>query len=304
MPIGLITYDDASRRESLLSILKDVSPTSDNYLVTNLGVDTAMNTLHEWPVYNQTRPTSITFTAEGADATDADLTAPSRSTNITAIISDVVRVSGTERAVATATNQDPLSFQKEKALNRMKAKMEFALVNGTRASGASGVARGMTGIDGVISTNITSYSSSMSLTVDTLESLHQLSWDQVGSEYVADTVLCPMGLKRKIGSFTTNVTLYQNKTDTLYKNISVFESSIGKLTIVPHKDVRNTSGSATMYLLRLDTYKMAFLKGREPQWQDLAKNGDSDRGQYITEMTLESFAQRASVKAGGFANNG
>lgn len=304
MPIGLITYDDQSRRESLLSILKDVSPLGGNYLVENLGTSVARNTLHQWPVYNQTRPTSVTNTIEGAEATVVDLTAPTKSDNITAIISEVVTVSGTERAVTVATNIDPLAFQKEKALKRLSAKMEYLLVNGTKASGASGVARQMAGMDSVISTNATALSSGTSLSVDRLEDLLQLSWNEVGQEYVADTILCPMGLKRKISTFTTNITNYVNETDRLYRNIAVFESNLGIVRIVPHKDVRNTAGSTTLYALRMDTYKMAFLEGREPQFQELAKGGDYDKGQYITEFTLESYAQRASVKATGFNQNG
>jgi hypothetical protein len=304
MPIGLITYDDASRRESLLSILKDVSPLGGNYLVENLGTSVARNTLHQWPVYNQARPTSVTNTIEGAEATVADLTAPTKSDNITAIISEVVTVSGTERAVTVATNTDPLSFQKEAALKRLSAKMEYSLVNGTKASGASGVARQMAGIDSVISTNATALSSGTSLSVDRLEDLLQLSWNEVGQEYVADTIICPMGLKRKISTFTTNITNFVNETERLYRNIAVFESNLGIVRIVPHKDVRNTAGSTTLYALRMDTYKMAFLEGREPQFQELAKGGDYDKGQYITEFTLESYAQRASVKATGFNQNG
>jgi hypothetical protein len=307
MAIGLITYQDASRRESLLSILKDVSPLGGNYLVENLGTSVARNTLHEWPTYYQSRPTTVSAVVEGADATVVDLTAPVRSNNITAIISDVVKVSGTERAVAVATNQDPYAFQKEKSLMRMNAKMEFALLNGTssaKASGASGVARGMAGIDGVISTNVTALSSGTSLSVDIFENILQLSWNQVGNEYVADTIICPMGLKRKISSFTTNVTNYVNETDKLYRNISVYEASTGVVKIVPHKDVRNVSGSVTLYALRLDTFKMAFLENREPQFVELAKTGDYEFGQYITEMTLESYAEPASVKVTGFAITG
>jgi hypothetical protein len=197
-----------------------------------------------------------------------------------------------------------LSFQKEKALKRLSAKMEYSLVNGTKASGASGVARQMAGIDSVISTNATALSSGTSLSVDRLEDLLQLSWNEVGQEYVADTIICPMGLKRKISTFTTNITNFVNETERLYRNIAVFESNLGIVRIVPHKDVRNTAGSTTLYALRMDTYKMAFLEGREPQFQELAKGGDYDKGQYITEFTLESYAQRASVKATGFNQNG
>lgn len=47
MPIGLQTYQDASRREDLLSILKDVSPLGGNYLTGNLGTSVARNTLQK-----------------------------------------------------------------------------------------------------------------------------------------------------------------------------------------------------------------------------------------------------------------
>jgi hypothetical protein len=194
MAIGLQTYQDASRREDLLSILKDVSPLGGNYLTGNLGTSVARNTLHEWVTYYQARPTAVTFAIEGADATIVDLTAPVRSNNFTAIITEVIQVTGSERAVTVATNQDPLSFQKEKALMRLNAKMEFALLNGTKASGASGVARGMVGIDGCITTN-TSVLSNISLSMAMVEDAIQASWDKVGAEYVADTIVTTMALK-------------------------------------------------------------------------------------------------------------
>jgi len=301
MPFGLLSYDDASRREDLLSLLRDVSPLGGNYLSGNLGTSVARNTLHEWVTFNQTRPTSVTFSVEGADASFSDLSAPVRSNNVTAILTESVKVSRTERAIAVATGQDPYAFQKEKALMRMNAKMEFALLNGTKASGASGVARGMAGIDSVISTNFTSVSSGTSLTVAALEDLLQKSYDEVGMEYIADVILCPMVIKRRISAFTTNITNFVNETDTLYKNISVFDSSFGQVRVIPHRDVKAGAGSAHVYALRMDTFRIAFLEGRQPSFNELPDNGDFDAGQYVTELTLESLAQRASVKSNGWA---
>jgi hypothetical protein len=110
-----------------------------------------------------------------------------------------------------------------------------------------------------------------------------------------------MALKRRISSFTTNITNYVNETETLYKNISVFDSSLGQVRIIPHRDVRNVAGSTTIYALRMDTFKIAFLEGRQPSFQELPANGDYTAGQYITEMTVESLAERASVKATGYS---
>lgn len=302
MAFGLLTYDDNSRREDLLSLLKDVSPLGGNYLTGNLGTSVARNTLHEWVTYNQTRPTSVTFSVEGADASFNDLTMTVRSRNYTAILTESVKVSNTERAMSIATNEDPYSFQKQKALMRLNAKMEFAVLNGAGPSaGASGYPRGMAGIDGCISTNATALSSGTSLSVTRLEDLLQLSYDQVGMEYIADVVLVPMVLKRRISALTTNITNYVNETDTLYKNISVFDSSLGQVRVIPHRDVRNVTGSTTIYALRMDTFRIAFLEGRQPSFTELPANGDYTAGQYVTEMTVESLAERASVKATGFA---
>jgi len=295
MAIGIQTYDDASRREDLLSILKDVSPLGGNYLVGNLGTSVARNTIHEWVTYYQARPSLVSFSPEGFEATIVDLTAPVRSNNRTAIIAEVIQVTGSERAVTVATNQDPLSFQKEKALMRLNAKMEFALLNGAYISGLSGVGRSLAGIDACITTNV-SVLSSVSLSMAHVEDAIQASWDKVGAEYVADTIITTMALKRRFttfGSFVTNQAV--NTNNSKFNNVTTFESSAGTVNIVPHKDV----ATGKMYALNLTTFKMAFLEGREPQYVELAKTGDTDKGMYLTEMTLESYAQPASVKVSG-----
>ena len=289
---------DAARREDLLSLLKDVSPLGGNYLTGNLGTSIARNTLHEWVTYYQARPTTVTFSIEGADASFIDLTQPVRSNNVTAIITEPVKVSNTERMISVATNQDPYAFQKEKALMRLNAKMEFATLNGSYASGATNTARGLAGIDACISTNVSAFSGA-SISVTFLEDMLQASYNQVGMEYIADVILCPMILKRKISGLTTNITNFVNETEALYRNISVFDSSLGQVKIIPHRDVKAATNSAAMYALRMDTFKVAYLNGRQPSFQDLPANGDFTAGQYITEMTVESFAQNASAKATG-----
>jgi hypothetical protein len=296
MALGQFTYGSADRREDLLSILKDVSPVGNNYLVGMLGTSIARNTLHEWVTYYQARPSSVSFALEGADATIVDLQTPVRSNNITAIITEVIQVTGSMRAVDIATNQDPYAFQKEKALKRMNAKMEFALVNGTKVSGATSSGRGMAGIDACISTNV-SVLSSVSLTMSLVEDAIQASWEKVGAEYVADTILTTMALKRRFTTFSTYVTNFATNQNTRFQNVTTFESSAGTVNIVPHKDV----ASGKLYALRLETFKMAFLQGREPQFVELAKTGDADKGMYLTEMTLESLAEPASVKISGLS---
>lgn len=299
---GLFTHDDTSKREDLLDILKDVSPNKDNYLYDHFGISKATNTLHEWLTFNIARPTAENTVAEGADFTDDDNSQPVRSSNISAIWRRSVKVSRTERAVRVGLPGDPMDFQKMQALGKLKADIEFSLLNGAKASGASGTKSGMAGVVGVISTNISAYSSGMTLSTVELEGLMQLSWNAVGSGYVADTLLVTMLHKRKIGTFSTRVSNQTNDTKTAYANVTMFETSSGMVKIVPHKDLIAGAGTVHIIGLNTDMYKIAWLD--KPQWVDIGKAGDADRGFYVGEGTLESLAERASFKASGYTTTG
>ena len=302
--MALYTYDDTSRREDLLSILRDVSPAASNYLVTNLGKSTTYNTLHQWPIRNISRATSDGSVPEGNTPSEPTGDAPTRSNNITAIFQKAVKLSGTEEAVRRALPGSAMDDEKKVKLMRLKADMEWALLNGTKASGASGTARTMAGINSVISTNLTARSSGTSMSTTELEDILQNSWDAVGDGFVADIVLCPMGIKRKIAGFTTGVTRYTDQPDHIYNNVAIYESSSGVVKVIPHKDVINATGSTHVYALREEFYKMVFLTNREPKYVPLATTGDFETGMYVTELTLESQAERASVKRYGYALTG
>lgn len=303
--MALFTYDNTSRREDLLSILRDVSPAASNWLVTHLGKSTAYNTLHEWPVRNIGRATADNTVAEGSDATEPTGDSPTRSNNITAIYRRIAKVSATQEAVRVALPGSVFDDEKKVKLMRLKADIEYGLINGSYASGASGTARGMAGIIKSISTNLTARSSGTSFFLTELEDIMQNSWDAVGgTEFTADVVLCPMGIKRKIATFTTRVIQNVNSTDHVYNDVDLVSTSSGMVRIVPHKDVPNATGSTHVVALKQDFFKMAFLNGREPKYVELSKTGDSERGMYITELTLESLAERASVVRLGYNLNG
>ena len=111
----LTTYVDTSRREDLLGIVADLSP-DDTPLATMLKTSTAKDTVHQWLEDYITPQTALpTFSAEGAGATYTALTQPSRILNLTAILTQSFRVSGTERATNPGGGQDPLDYQAGKA---------------------------------------------------------------------------------------------------------------------------------------------------------------------------------------------
>jgi hypothetical protein len=306
MAFGKDTYSGVDEmRESLLSILKDVSPNEDNYFVSNMGVGpAALQPLHEWNLFYQARPTSVTGKIEGAATTYDDLPQETRSNNRTIIIDEPVRLSRTKASIAMVTGEDAMGKEKERALKRLKAKMEFNTINGAYASGDSGVARGMVGIDGMISTNVTARACGTSFSEVELNDIVQASWDAVGSEYVMDLLLAPVVIKRRVANMGTNLTRnIQASEKKLINEIRVYDSEVGQtVAIIAHKDVRAGAGTLTVYGLREDLLEHSFLvKSGEPHWEERAKDGDRENGVYITEFTMVNYQQRAMVKRQGYA---
>jgi len=301
---GLITYDDAVRREDLLDIISDVSP-DDNPLSTMLATTTAKGTYHEWAEDYIDRPSSVASSYEGQATSYSDLTQPSRRGNFTHIISQSYRVSGTERAVSVAGMSDPFAYQKAKALRQWKNNLEYALLRSTAASGSSGVARTMIGISAVVTSHYTNRNSGTSLTEDMLLDGIQDVWTDVGGDSVCDLILTTMPLKRRISSFTAGSTKYIDASDKrLVRPVEVYESDAGLVRIMAHKDARNAAATPGPELLGLreDKWRVAYL--RRPTSEDRPKDGDYTAGEIIGEMTLEYLAQRANFRQTGFVLTG
>jgi hypothetical protein len=293
---------DPGRREDLLDVIGDVSP-DETPLLTLLSTSTANGTLHEWLKYNISRPSSVSADVEGADTTFTDLTQPSRANNVTQIIKQPIQVSRTERRVNVAAMGDPYAFQKADGLRQMKMKMEYAVLNAVKASGASGVARQMNGIDAFITTNVTARNSGTSFSEQELNDMVADVWTTVSPDKMFDMVLCTFRVKQAIAGFAGNSTRFIDATERrLVKEVLVYDSAGGSHRIFAHKDVRNAAGTVTVYGLREDLFKVAYLD--KPMFEELAKTGDSDKGHWVTELTLESLEERASVKRTGYVQTG
>mgnify|MGYP001603279898 CR=1 FL=1 len=304
MAYGLQTYDDKSIREDLLDIISDVSP-DDNPLSTMLGTTTASQTVHQWLEDYIARPTSNSGESEGAAATYADLTQASRRTNITQIITQTFRVSGTERAVKVAGASDPFDYQKGKALKQWKNRLEYALIRGAISSGASGSAATMAGIEATVTSHYTARLSGTSLSETELNSMVLDVATDVGTDEVFDTVLTTLQLRQKISTFTAGSTRYVDAKDMrLTRKVMVYESDFGVHKIFGHKDVYPSATTPGPKVIGLNEskWKIAFL--RKPKYVELAKDGDRDNGEIVGEATLEFLAERANALRSGYNQAG
>lgn len=304
MAYGLQTYQDGSRREDLLDLIGDVSP-DDNPLSTMLATVTASQTLHEWLEDYLARPTSVSVSIEGAAASYDDLTPPSRRTNVTQIISTTFRVSGTERKVSVAGTSDPLDYQAAKAMRDWKNKLEYTLIQGARASGDSGVARQMAGIQNIVTSHYTARLSGTSLSETEFNDMVFDVASDVGATDVFDMVLTTLRLRQKISTFTAGNTRYTDASDRkLTRKVMVYESDFATHRIFGHKDVTSSAATPGPQLLGLkeDKWRVAYL--RKPVREMLAKDGDRENGQIVGEATLEYLAERANARRSGYNQNG
>ena len=206
------TYDATNEmRESLLDIIRDISPNEDNYFISNLAKGpAATQTLHEWNIYHEARATSVTPRVEGGTTVFPDLQAETRSNNYTVILEAPLMLSRTKASIAEVTGEDALSKEKERALRRLKSQMEYAIVNGAVTSGVTGTARQLMGIAGCITNNVTTYLSGLqSFTEGIVNDMVQESWEAVGGSYVGNVLALPIVLKRRVSTFGTNLTRMQ-----------------------------------------------------------------------------------------------
>jgi len=304
MAYGLITYDDAARREDLIDVIGDVSP-DDNPLMTMLGTTTASQTLHQWLEDYISRPSSVSAAAEGATATFSDLTQPSRRVNITQIITETFKVSGTESKVDVAGMGDALDYQAAKALRTWKNNAEYALIQGDVASGSSGFARQMIGIEAIVTSHYTARLSGTSLSETEFNDMVYDVANDVGSGEVFDMVLATLRLRQKISTFTAGNTKYVNASEKkLTRPVMIYESDFGVHKIFGHKDVTNaaTTPGPRIIGLKEDKWKIAYL--RKPVKTMLATQGDYQSGQIVGELTLEYLAERANASRSGYAQGG
>lgn len=296
MAIGLITYDDTVRREDLSDVVTNVSPKETPLLSGLPTAKDATQTLHEYP--------TATFAAAAHNAavearafTVVDHTQPTRSSNNTQIFVNDILVSGTEMAVSTVG--DAWSYQVNKNLVEHTKNIELALMAGSRASGSSGVARQMTGIINGITTNATTRVSGSSLgeTIfnDIMEMVYN-STDEVATEiYVGGT------LKRDISGFTAGNTKYVAADDhRLINSFDVYESDFGLHKIFLHRNVPNGANAKMLVAINPKYNSKSWLTGRRTKVEKLSKDGDRERGEITSELTLEHRGEATGAAVGGF----
>jgi hypothetical protein len=292
-------YDAKGIREDLADVIYNISPT-DTPFQSSVGRTKATAVYHEWQTDSLAAATTNNAAVEGADASDATLSATVRLGNYTQILQKTIKVSGTLDAVNKAGRKSEKAYQLAKASAEIKRDLETILLanQGQTAGSSNSSARKMGSLLSWLKTNtsvVTSSNNPTTIGVSTRTDgtqrtfTEQLLKDCVANVFTAGgnpkvLMVGPSG-KQKVSGFAgiaaQRFMAPSNKPTTIIGAADVYMSDFGTMSVVPNRFMRARDA------LVLDPEYAAVAYLRPFQTNELAKAGDSDKTQLLVECTLE-----------------
>jgi len=289
----LVTYNDTSRPEDLVSVVTNISPSETPLLSKLARGANGKQTVHEYLV-DSFAASADNAAVEGAAFTAQTLTAPTRGRNLNQIFRNDIEVSGTEQVVS---DPNQLPYQVSKKLKEHAKDIERALMAGSQASGNTNAARRMTGVINALTTNATTMASNSTLTETIYNNLLELV--QGSTDIFPDMVFVGAKLKRTISGFTGgNTKNVDAQAKKLISSVAVYEGDFGIQQIMIHRDVPNTAAGRSIVGINSNYHRLSYL--RPTMVEDIAKVGDSERKMLLTEMTIEHTGEATGFVANRF----
>jgi hypothetical protein len=291
-------------REDLADVIYDISPVEVPFL-SSAPQATATQVVHEWQT-DTLAGAANNAAIQGDDAPKQSATPTVRLSNRCQISTKDARVSGTGRAVNTAGRADELAYQLLKRGKELKRDMEVALLaNKAKVVGnGSSTADELAGVPAWIKTNTDKAGSpaadptgdgtdaradgtQRAFLESMLKTVIRKAWDQGG---VPDTIMVGAFNRQVVSGFGPGTKFQKLEDSVLHTSFDVYESDFGMLKIIPNRFQR----ARDALILQMDMWAVAFLTGRNMVSFDLAKTGDSDGKQILSEYTLEARNEKAN----------
>jgi Family of unknown function (DUF5309) len=313
LPTNTFTsYDAIGNREDLSDVIYRIDPT-DTPFMSGAERERATAVNHEWQTQALAAADTSNAVLEGDDATTDAATATVRLGNICQISDKVARVTGTQRAVEHAGRDDELEYQEMLKGLELKRDMESIIVgtNQAKNTGAAATARRTASVLSWIKTNTSKGASGAdpsaadgtgtrtdgtqrAFTEANLKTVLQSIWNSGGKP---DTIMTGGFNKQVFSTFTGRATPTEDaKAKKIVASVDFYESDFGKLSVVPNRFQR----ARDVLVLQMEMWAVAYLKGRRMVSIPLAKTGDSDRRQMLSEYTLVARNEKSS---GGVFDN-
>lgn len=279
---------------------------TDTPLVSSISRTSVDAVFHEWTADTYRTPNAANAAIEGADAAFVVATQPSTYGNRTQIFQDTVSVSGTAEAVKKYGRKSEISRLKTKKAIELKKDIEAAAISSpTAVTGTGAVAGRMRGLYGWIATNnslntggvapnpITNTAPTLgtlrAFNEADLKTVIQAVYEQGGD---ASVLMVSPAHKVRVSTFTgnvqrTNEVANKSRNEVVLRaSFTIYGHDFGETKVVPNR-VMTGSGAGlinTAYLIDYDKIKLGQL--RSMQTEKLAKVGDSEQWQLLTELTL------------------
>jgi hypothetical protein len=300
------TYSAAGNREDLSDMIFRIDPT-DTPFMTGIDKTKATAVLHEWQTQALAAVNTANAQLEGDDAS-ADATTPTvRLGNICQISRKVPQVSGTQQAVEHAGRDNEMAYQEMLKGLELKRDMESILVgtnqakntgNATTARLAASVlswlksntSKGTGGSDPAAAdgTGTRTDGTQRVFTEANLKSVLQSIWNNGGKP---DTIMVGGFNKQVFSTFTGRAApIEETKAKKITASVDAYESDFGTIRVVANRFSRPRDA----LILQMDMWGLAYLNGRKMLSVPLAKTGDSERKEILSEYTLEARNEKSS----------
>jgi Family of unknown function (DUF5309) len=306
------TYEAIGNREDLSDVIYRIDPTETPFMTAaEREKATAVN--HEWQTQALAPVDPTNAQLEGDDASTNAATPTVRLGNICQISDKVARVTGTQRAVEHAGRDDELSYQEMLKGLELKRDMESILIgtNQAKVTGNDTTARktatvlswiktntskGATGVDPAAAdgTGTRTDGTQRVFTEANLKTVLNAIWTSGGKP---DQIMVGAFNKQVFSTFTGRATQIEDtKGKKIIASVDAYESDFGTLKVVPNRFMRTRD----VLVLQTEMWAIAYLNGRRMISIPLARTGDSERRQMLSEYNLVARNEKAS---GGVFDN-
>ena len=308
------SYTAIGMREDLSNTIYNIAPT-ETPVVSSIGKTKATATLHEWQT-DTLGAAANTALVEGADAAAFTAVPTVRATNRTQIMGKTVNITGTLDAVDKAGRKTETAYQLAKAGQELKRDIEYAILgNVAPVTSASSTAPKMASLQTWIRTNWTSVSTgspaapasppgsatrtagsaitTAAFTEASLKTAMKAAFNAGGTPTM---LVVPPNQKVVVSGFAgiaasrvwTDNAGKSTKAAAIVGAADVYLSDFGMLSVIPDRfmtsDYASNNGEQALIL---DPTMLSLATLRPFQSTVLAKTGDAEKHQLLTELTLQ-----------------
>ena len=298
------SYDVAGIREDLSNVIHDISPEETPFYSSCSKVK-ATNTNHEWQT-DALRSSAANAHIEGDNTTGEARTPTTRLGNQCQIFKNAVVIPDTDSGLDKAGRASEMAYQTLKIAKEQKLDIEKALFdNNAKVVGSNSAARELAGAPVWFTSTIQNKGSGGAhangtgsnartdgaqtvFNQDKFDATMQSIWEKGGNP---DTVYLSAFQMNKSLAFTGNNnqrSTVQAGNEKVVKSLDVYVTPWGTIEFQPTRENR----SRDVFVMQDDMWAVAVL--RPTKNVALAKTGDAETRQVVTELTLVCKNEKAS----------